>query len=997
MSTRTTWITGLAVGFACLGGALAARAQTVSCCFTNGTCSDLPASQCVAFGGAPGPAGSTCAAWSCTAPQACCAPSGACQMLPPMQCAQVGGYPGGMGSNCNNNLCTERPCCLPNGTCIFASPQYCDANGGTSGPIGTACPTVCPTQDDCRPKSDGSACEDTVCPDGASKCKPKKVIITAAGPKVLECDCAGQDECHVELVAGAPPACVGSCPPGQICRQITTQTPSGIVLECRCEDDPTQCAPTPDRLRCLNSTCPATSDKCQPKCVTYVPATNSFQIDSCECTGADECHVDTSGLANGVPPHCVGVCPPGYTCKEEVTHNADGSWGLCCKCDPVPQGCQPNTTFTGCTTTACPIAGQTCIPKEITKTAAGNFFVTKCDCDDPDTCHISYTPGTLPACVAGCPDPTKTCTQRVTQGPNNSTVYSCECVCDPAKCDDGNPCTIDSCDPATGNCVHVSNPDCRACCFPNGPCQNLPPSVCQTQGGIPQPAGTTCATVSCPPPTYPKFSQPPTQGQDDIPSNWDVNTGQPRVVLADDFQSDGRPIVLVRWWGSYLNPEFKPVQYGGAGTPPFQIDGWLISFHTPITVNSTSTPSTLLGLYFAPAGAVAIRPTTIPPCDNHQVFEYEIRISDCCLLCANPDPRSNLVPAQCDAFNEQHCFVYDLDIQAVVGRSWSKAASGCPCLPVSTLNNAQGKHFWGWHSTTIERGKRQAVRTVTSVQGVNCPTYGPWVYAQHLCTFLKRPQMSFELLTNNPNVPDACPQACCLPNGACVDVPTATCLAIGGTPKGIGTSCAGTKCPKPPVIVKWTSVRSHSGIGPLPIVLNPIATGNGALGPTVETRTGGIQLVEVDFDQVVNLVNPAAVTVTGRTTSYPGGVMGGPVPYVPTSVVMVSPTRMALTFGSGQLPDRSCYNFWVGGSVQNTAAQGLVGDVDCNARSLVGDVNMNGEVNLGDTLFAKSKIGTPVASVPEVDANLSGGLINLGDALFVKSNVLSPPKKALCP
>src|SRR5262249_37038376 len=37
------------------------------------------------------------------------------------------------------------------------------------------------------------------------------------------------------------------------------------------------------------------------------------------------------------------------------------------------------------------------------------------------------------------------------------------CVGSPRNCDDGNPCTADSCDPVTGNCTHASVPDGTSC------------------------------------------------------------------------------------------------------------------------------------------------------------------------------------------------------------------------------------------------------------------------------------------------------------------------------------------------------------------------------------------------------------------------------------------------------------------------------------------------------------------------------------------------------
>ena len=48
--------------------------------------------------------------------------------------------------------------------------------------------------------------------------------------------------------------------------------------------------------------------------------------------------------------------------------------------------------------------------------------------------------------------------------------------------------------------------------------------------------------------------------------------------------------------------------------------------------------------------------------------------------------------------------------------------------------------------------------------------------------------------------PNPCPtetQACCYPDGTCIDRLSASCLATGGTPQGAGTNCAGVNCPQP--------------------------------------------------------------------------------------------------------------------------------------------------------------------------------------------------------
>jgi hypothetical protein len=57
-------------------------------------------------------------------------------------------------------------------------------------------------------------------------------------------------------------------------------------------------------------------------------------------------------------------------------------------------------------------------------------------------------------------------------------------------------------------------------------------------------------------------------------------------IMADDFISDGRPIVAVRWWGSYTVPDPTPRPTGFTG--PFDI-----SFHLSTANPPTSVPHPL--------------------------------------------------------------------------------------------------------------------------------------------------------------------------------------------------------------------------------------------------------------------------------------------------------------------------------------------------------------------------------------------------------------------
>jgi hypothetical protein len=198
-------------------------------------------------------------------------------------------------------------------------------------------------------------------------------------------------------------------------------------------------------------------------------------------------------------------------------------------------------------------------------------------------------------------------------------------------------------------------------------------------------------------------------------------------------------------------------------------------------------------------------------------------------------------------------------------------------------------------------------------------------------------------------------------------------------------------------IIAWRSIRTHAVGGPLPITLNPSASGNGSTGPTVESRSGGIREIAIDFDRQVKLTaTPSSgVSITGRQTTYPGGIptMGIPVLFPPSSISLSGAYTVLLDFNAGVLPDESSYAITVNSGMIN---QAIFGDHDCNIRSLYGDASGDGRVNLSDAILIKARAGTSVAVNPQLDLDLSNA-INQTDVLAAKTRVARPTHQALAP
>ncbi len=187
-------------------------------------------------------------------------------------------------------------------------------------------------------------------------------------------------------------------------------------------------------------------------------------------------------------------------------------------------------------------------------------------------------------------------------------------------------------------------------------------------------------------------------------------------------------------------------------------------------------------------------------------------------------------------------------------------------------------------------------------------------------------------------------------------------------------------------ITGWRSMRTHTGLCALPIALNSTATGDGPTGPTVETRSGGIQRIEVEFSGDVSSPNLTYIDVSDGTNTY-----------VPSSV---STTDNVLTINfpatptAGFLPDEKCYTITLN---PGAVAETITGDANCKVRALVGDTTGNGELNLGDALFTKVNYTQAASAKPQHDINLGGGNIDYNDMLVIKGGVTRPAKKALCP
>ena len=180
------------------------------------------------------------------------------------------------------------------------------------------------------------------------------------------------------------------------------------------------------------------------------------------------------------------------------------------------------------------------------------------------------------------------------------------------------------------------------------------------------------------------------------------------------------------WWGSFQCEN--------------TIDGWFVRFYEPLQKDETSKKP--LAEYYCDVKVVDIDPTKLADCQDHNVFEYEVNLEDCCLVHSNIDTRNGYRPALKDAFHEEEGLQYNIDIQAVIGvKYWQDKETG-ECFVKKTGKGASD-HFWGWHTTVNENGFKSALE-VTKGDGAAVS----WQNFDPKCS---DPNMAFELLTDIPD------------------------------------------------------------------------------------------------------------------------------------------------------------------------------------------------------------------------------------------------------
>jgi hypothetical protein len=386
----------------------------------------------------------------------------------------------------DTNPCTADACDPARGCTFTALPEGSACSDGNACMVGEAChagtcagatPLDCNDHDACTADSCSPTvgCQHSSAP--ASLCHDTNACTVDACDPVLGCTftpvpeggaCNDGDACHV-----------GEACHGGVCN-------GAVPLDCDdhnvCTDD--FCAPArgcvhvPSAQSVCDDGNPCTLDLCDPVvgCVFPLAPVGSPCNDYFSCTVSDRC--DSTG-------YCIGrsVCDDGNACSDDY---ADEYANCACSYVPTYEGTECNDG-NACTTGDACNGSYLCMP-------SGPL-----DCDDGDPC-------TLDSCnpASGCVHTPAAEGTSCDDGNACDGVDTCDsygvCVShDPPQCDDGNPCTVDSCDPQTG-CKHVSTAEGTKCddgnacttldaCDGNGVCLSVIPLNCDD--------GNPCTDDTC--------------------------------------------------------------------------------------------------------------------------------------------------------------------------------------------------------------------------------------------------------------------------------------------------------------------------------------------------------------------------------------------------------------------------------------------------------------------------------------------------------------------
>jgi hypothetical protein len=397
------------------------------------------------------------------------------------------------GNPCTDDLCTASGCINVNNTAACNDGNGCTMNDKCSGGVcAGGVPAVC---------DDGLTCTFDACsttlgcvnlpacndhnPCTIDLCDEVNGCSNTVAPNGTPCPdgnpCNGAETCQAGIcTAGVPPSCndgnpctADTCDLVQGCKHtpVTNNTPCSDGNFCNgaetCQAGLCRTGTTPscnDGNACTTDTCDAVSGCVHTPIAGCVSCTTNADCnDSNPCT-ADLC--SGGACTNPVLPNNT-PCPDGTVCNgTELCQGGSCTAGTALNCNDG----NPCTTDTCDAVTGCahaPVADGTGCPDATLCNGAETCIAGICVAGTPLNCNDG-NPCTADVClpVSGCqntavPNGTPCADGTVCNGAEVCQAGTCTAGT-PLNCNDGNPCTVDSCDPVTG-CHVTAVPDLTSC------------------------------------------------------------------------------------------------------------------------------------------------------------------------------------------------------------------------------------------------------------------------------------------------------------------------------------------------------------------------------------------------------------------------------------------------------------------------------------------------------------------------------------------------------
>ncbi len=432
-----------------------------------------------------------------------------------------------LGTPCDDsNACTSNDTCQAGGVCLGAVKLCDDAT---------------------------SVCYTNVCDSATGQCAPA-VNVGAIGAPCDDGDaCTTGETCNSGVCAGGT-AIV--CNNGSVCSSASCNKVTGCVFAINPAAVGTPC---PNAGPCVTNSACTTGGKCVGVAVTNTVQLQPCQTVSCDpstgnltygmaadgsacddgdpCTKSDTCMkqqcAGTPLLCGGSQPCVADVCDPlkctpggggaqvcGQCVAKAKVDGAACSDGDACTAN---DSCGGGVCLAGSPTTC--DDGNPCTTDSCDKLlGCQHAFVTAgADCS-PGACNLAATCNAIGQCITGVPGGLGPCETATCDVSNNSIVKSATadgtaclapaachqdagacsggvCVTPPVKCDDGDPCTTDSCAIGLSACVTVAAADTTNCDDGN-PCtvtDTCTAGKCAGVGAKSCDDGESCTADSCDP------------------------------------------------------------------------------------------------------------------------------------------------------------------------------------------------------------------------------------------------------------------------------------------------------------------------------------------------------------------------------------------------------------------------------------------------------------------------------------------------------------------